>query len=159
MESEKWKVKNGKCKVKSAKYETGSAGSAELAAYIREFEERYGNLSERFVQYAVRIIRTAMALPKNDAALTIRRQVLSSGTSVGANYEEGCAAESRADFLHKLKIVLKELRETRFWLRVIRTADLLPSSKLKAILQETDELIAIVTKSLRTAGSKDHAKR
>jgi len=92
-----------------------------------------------------------MALPNNDVGRVIRRQVIRSGTSVGANYEEACGAESRMDFVHKMRLVLKELRETRYWLRLILAAELLAESRLADICAEADELVAITVKSVKTA--------
>ena len=111
----------------------------------------YGNLRERFLRYVVRVFRIAAALPKSVEAQLVRVQIGKSGSSTGANYNEACGAESRNDFIHKLQIVLKELRETDFWLRVIVAAEMLPAEKMKDILQETDELIGIVVTSIKTA--------
>jgi four helix bundle protein len=83
-------------------------------------------------------------LPKNVAGYELGRQVLRSGTSVGANVEEADAAESTEDFLHKLKIALKEGQETRFWLRTIRDSELLDDAELRALIQESDELVRII---------------
>ena len=102
--------------------------------------EKHGDLSERFLEFAARIIRVAGALPDNDIGRAIRGQMLDSGTSTGANYEEACGAESRSDFVHKMRIVLKELRETRFWLRLILAAELLPKSRMDGLCDEADEL-------------------
>jgi four helix bundle protein len=74
-----------------------------------------------------------------------------SGTSPGSNYEEACGAESRADFIHKLGIVLKELKESRFWLNLINRSNLVGPECLKPLLQECQELCAIVAKSIITA--------
>jgi four helix bundle protein len=73
------------------------------------------------------------------------------GTSPGPNYEEGCAAESKADFVHKLSICLKELRETRYWLRLIVKADLLPQKRMQSLTAECTELTKIIAQSLLTA--------
>ena len=79
-------------------------------------------------------------------------QILRSGTSPAPNYGEAQSAESRADFVHKLKISLKELRETGIWLKVITKAEMInPASQLVPLLQETDELIAILFSSVETA--------
>jgi four helix bundle protein len=120
--------------------------------------EKYRDLSERLLQFAARIIRVAAALPKSDAGQVIRGQMLASGTSVGANYEEACGAESRSDFVHKMRIVLKELRETRYWLRLILAAEFLPKSRLAGICAEADELVAIMVKSVKTARGTSDAK-
>jgi len=109
------------------------------------------DLDVRLLQFAARIVRISAALPKSEEGLHVRRQILRSGTSAGANYQEARGAESRADFLHKMQIVLKELRETHYWLSLIEAAEFLPKSRLAEILPECDELIAIVVKSLVTA--------
>ena len=81
-------------------------------------------------------------------------QLLRSGTSVGANYEEAQGAESSGDFVHKLQIALKELRESNYWLRVIAGAALLPKEKLTDILDESDQLCRILSKAVATAKGK-----
>ncbi len=122
------------------------------------FVEKHQNLSERFLQFSVRILRTVAALPNDEIGRVIREQLADCGTSAGANYEEACGAESRADFIHKMLIVLKELRETRYWLRLILAAGLLPEARLAAIRAETDELIAITVRSIKTARGARNAK-
>jgi four helix bundle protein len=115
-------------------------------------KERIFDLEERMVAFAVRVIRVAEALPKTTVGNHIRLQLLRSGTSPAANYGEAQSAESRSDFVHKLKIVLKELRETRIWLLVIRRAELIkPVTNLDPLTQETHELISIFVKSAKTA--------
>ncbi len=79
---------------------------------------RGDQLSERFLAFVVKIIKLTDSLPKTVSGKHIAGQLVRSGTSSGSNYEEGCGAESRPDFIHKMGIVLKELKETRFWLRV-----------------------------------------
>jgi four helix bundle protein len=78
-------------------------------------------------------------------------QLLKCGTSPGANYEEARGAESRGDFIHKLGIVLKELKESRFWLKVIKEVPLLQREEIQCALDECQELTAIVAKSISTA--------
>ena len=85
---------------------------------------------DRLEDLAVRIIRVATALPKTAAGAHIAQQVLRAGTSPGANYAEAQGAESRNDFVHKMNIVVKELRETRFWLRIASKASLIAIGKL-----------------------------
>ena len=86
--------------------------------------------------------------------------MLKSGTSPAANYGEAQSAESLADFIHKLKIALKELRETEIWLKIASQAKLIqPPNKLKPILDETDELISIMFKSVETARKNEEAKK
>lgn len=85
------------------------------------------DISERLVGFSVRVIRLITSLPKNFVGKHVSNQLLRSGTSPGANYEEARGAESSADFIHKLRIVLKELRETLYWLKVIKKGELLHS--------------------------------
>jgi four helix bundle protein len=80
--------------------------------------------------------------------------MIRAGTSAGANFQEARGAESRADFVHKMQVVLKELRETEYWLRLLQETKLVPSSLLAAPLAEVDELIRIVVKSVITAKAK-----
>mgnify|MGYP000173936483 CR=1 FL=1 len=110
------------------------------------------DLEERLIDYPVRIIRVSEALPETRAGQHVGMQLLRSGTSPAPNYSEAVAAESRKDFIHKVKIALKELRETFTWLRVVRRAGMIePVGKLDELLKETDELIAILFSSAQTA--------
>ena len=111
-------------------------------------------LEDRLIDFAVRIGKVADALPDTRLGQHIAGQLVRSGTSPAPNYSEGCAAESRRDFAHKLSISLKELRETKTWLRLIRKADLLPAKRLHAITDETDQLCAILSQSVHTAKEK-----
>ena len=108
-------------------------------------------LAERLLDFAVRIIKLCGELPKTTVGNHIRAQLIKCGTSPGANYEEARGAESTADFLHKLGIVLKELKESRFWLNVILKASLLRPDKVVLLRDECEELIAIIAKSIFTA--------
>ncbi|MCX6557318.1 MAG: four helix bundle protein [Candidatus Aminicenantes bacterium] len=115
-------------------------------------KEKTFDLQERLIDFAVKIIRLSDTIPENKAGKHICSQVLRSGTSPAANYGEAQSAESKADFIHKLKIALKELRETEIWLKIIIRAELVtPPEQLFSLLQETDELIAILFKSVATA--------
>ena len=107
-------------------------------------KERELDLQDRLTNYAVRVIKLSEALPESKAGKHVSSQILRSGTSPAANYGEAQSAESKADFVHKLKVALKELRETEIWLKIILKAKMVkPESKLIPLLQETDELIAI----------------
>ena len=101
--------------------------------------------------FSARIIRLADSLPNTRAANHIAGQVLRCGTSPYANHGEIEAAESRKDFIHKLKVCLKELKESRRWLRLLSRAGLVPAQKMAAILNETEQLIKIFFTSIRTA--------
>ncbi|MBT4334115.1 MAG: four helix bundle protein [Candidatus Cloacimonetes bacterium] len=118
---------------------------------MNEEKKKY-DLQERFIDYAVRIINLSEQLPETKTGKHIAYQMLRSGTSPAANYGEAQSAESRADFIHKLKISLKELRESEVWLKIIIKAKIIqPSTTLNALAQETDELISILFKSIDTA--------
>ena len=114
-------------------------------------------LSERLLDFAARVGKMVDALPKSRLGRHIAGQLVRSGTSPGPNYEEACAAESRADFVHKLSIALKELRETHFWIRLIGKTDLLSEAKLANLRTECTELCKILGQSIVTA--KQNAKK
>jgi four helix bundle protein len=108
-------------------------------------------LAERLLEFAVRIGNVVNALPATRLGRHIAAQLVRSGTSPAPNYEEGCAAESRADFVHKLSICLKELRETRFWIRLIIKSNLLPETKMVELLDECTQLCKVIAQSVVTA--------
>jgi four helix bundle protein len=110
------------------------------------------DLEERLLEYAVRVIKLVEELPKTRAGNHVAGQLLRSGTSPYPNHGEAQAAESPKDFIHKLRIALKELRETQRWLRLIQRVPLIkPPEKADSILGETEELIRIFVSSIRTA--------
>jgi four helix bundle protein len=109
------------------------------------------DLEDRLLDFSARIIRLVDALPNTRASNHIAGQLLRCGTSPYGNHGEVEAAESRKDFVHKLKVCLKELKETRRWLRLIAKSAMLPGPKIAAILNETEELIKIFFSSIRTA--------
>jgi four helix bundle protein len=112
------------------------------------------DLEERLLEYAARIIRLVERLPASRAGNHIAAQLLRSGTSPLPNHGEAQAAESRKDFIHKLKICHKELRESRRWLRLIQQVPLLKPAQVQPLADETEELIRIFAASLRTAASR-----
>jgi four helix bundle protein len=110
------------------------------------------DLQDRLIGYAVRIIKLAEALPNTPTGKHIGKQILRSGTSPAPNYGEAQSAESTSDFIHTLKIALKELRETEVWLKIIIKSELItPKDKIDPLLKETDELISILFSSVQTA--------
>jgi four helix bundle protein len=133
----------------SAKKETLNAQRSTLNVQ-RQTEKRF-DLEERLLEFSSRIIRLVDALPSTRAANHIAGQLPRCGTSPLGNHGELQAAESRKDFVHKLRICLKELKETRRWLRLLRHAGLVSKIKLAAILGETEDLIRIFSASIRTA--------
>jgi four helix bundle protein len=110
-------------------------------------------LSERFLNFAANIFKLEKQLCKTYSGRHVYGQLFRAGTSAGANYEEATGAESKSDFIHKMQIVLKELRESFFWLRFIKKAELIPvnDSVLLSLLKENDELLRIVGKAVATA--------
>lgn len=96
----------------------------------------------------------AIKLEKTAVEKHISNQLMRSATSAGANYEEACGAESKADFIHKMQLVLKELRESLYWLRLIRISDLVTHEYLDSLLNESEELVKIIAKSIVTAKGK-----
>jgi len=110
------------------------------------------DLEERLIKFAVMIIEIADGIPKFGVGLILNGQLAKSSTSSALNYGESQAAESPRDFLHKIKVVLKELRETQVNLRIINGANLFKDKeKLNSALQESGELVAIFTTSVVTA--------
>ncbi|MCH8318212.1 MAG: four helix bundle protein [Bacteroidetes bacterium] len=109
-------------------------------------------LEERLIDFSVLIIKIANEMPNTKAGNHLSGQLIRSGTSSALNYGEAQSGESRKDFIHKLKVVLKELRETFVCLKIIHRAKLYKSENLvKSALKENDELISIFVKSVETA--------
>jgi four helix bundle protein len=103
------------------------------------------DLRSRTVEFALRIIKLYTSLPKTTEAQVLGKQVLRSGTSIGAHYREGHRAKSDADIVHKFQTALQELDETDFWLELLIKSDIVPAQKLEPLIKETIELIAIFT--------------
>ena len=115
-------------------------------------EKKTGDdIAERLLDFAVRVIKLVNALPKTIVGRHIAGQLVRSGTSCGSNYEESRGAESRADFIHKLGIALKEIKESRFWLKVIYHAKIMKPEQIEPLITECEELAAIIAKSIITA--------
>jgi four helix bundle protein len=113
------------------------------------------DIEERLIDFAVRILRVCEALPDTPAGRHIRGQLLRCETAPAPNYGEARGAESGNDFAHKLKIVLKELNESRVWLKIIMRAEMLPDERLHGLLDECDQLCRIINKSIYTARQND----
>jgi len=116
-------------------------------------------LAARFLDFAAKIIKLVGGFPNTPVGKHVGRQLLSSGTSPGANYEEARGSESNADFIHKLSIVLKELKESRYWLRVVQRASLPSNEGVNLLLDECEQLIAIIGKSISTARKRKRSMR
>ena len=112
---------------------------------------RADQLEKRLILFAAKIVSLSSKLPKTQQGRHISSQILRSGTSSAANYGEARGAESRADFIHKLKIVFKELNETVIWLEVITESSLLSSDNTVALITESRELCRIIAASIKTS--------
>jgi four helix bundle protein len=113
------------------------------------------DLSERLMDFAVRVGKVVDSLPDTRLGRHVAGQLVRCGTSPVPNHEESCAAESRADFVHKRSIVLKELREIVGWLRFIARAQLLKSFRLEEVIDEGEQLKKIFGKSIATTKRRD----
>ena len=111
-------------------------------------------LEERLLEFSARVGRVVDALPDTRLGRHIAGQLVRSGTSPAPNYAEACGAESRKDFIHKLRIALKELRESRSWIRLITKAELLPKTRMTELQEECEQLANITGKSIVTARQK-----
>jgi four helix bundle protein len=121
-------------------------------------QARADNLERRLIDFAVRIVKLSASLPKTPAGKHIAGQIMRSGTSPAPNYGEARGAESNADFIHKLGIVLKELNETSIWLRIIERSQLLKRELVKDIIRENSELCRIFTSSIKTVRNSKNEK-
>ena len=108
------------------------------------------DLELRVAEFAARVISVCDALPSRTGAGHIRDQLFRSSTSVAANYAEACVPESRKDFAHKTNVALKELVETRMWLRIIALKKYVDPKLLESLLGETNQLIKIFNSSVKT---------
>jgi four helix bundle protein len=108
-------------------------------------------LAERLLDFAVRAGKVADALPQTRLGRHVAGQLVRCGTSPAPNYEEARAAESRADFVHKMRICLKELRESLCWLRLIGKGGLLPECQVRPLIEEATQLASIFGQSIVTA--------
>ena len=108
-------------------------------------------LKARTKEFALRVIKLVAALPKNVEGRAIANQLMRSGTSVAANYRSACRARSRIEFVAKLGIVLEEADESLLWLELIVAAKLLPPPRVERLLNEANELVAIMAASRKSA--------
>jgi four helix bundle protein len=108
-------------------------------------------LKKRTQLFALAIIRFVQTLPGNNSANIIGRQLLSCGTSVGANYRAACRTKSNADFIAKLKIVEEECDESSYWIELLLNLPLGKHSDLESLKKEADEILRIIVASIRTA--------
>ena len=124
-------------------------------------EKRSEHLSDRLLDFIAEVVKIVDGLPQAVAGRHIGGQLTDAVTSCGANYEEACGAESRSDFVHKMSIVLKEMKETRFWLRLIHRVQMISPEGVEPLINECEQLCAIFARSIITAKKnrgKDHCK-
>lgn len=121
---------------------------------MRKIESYKTNLIERAKTFCITVIKISSRLPKNPAGLTIANQVVRSSTSIGSNLIEAQEAVSPKDFLYKINHSLKEAKETKYWLEIIKDASLLESEELVWLLRESEEIVKILIVTLRKLKSK-----
>ena len=112
------------------------------------------DVKARTFRFALQIIALVEKLPNTISATTIGKQLIRSGTSIGANVEEATAAHSKSDFVHRMNISLRETRETLYWLRLLGGSKILPSSNLTDVLKEADEITRILGAIVSSARGK-----
>jgi four helix bundle protein len=112
------------------------------------------DIKARTFRFALQIIALVEKLPNTTAATTIGKQLIRSGTSIGANVEEATAAHSKSDFVYRMNISLREARETLFWLRLLDASRILPSADLAGVAKESDEITRILGAIVSSARGK-----
>ncbi|HAH20677.1 MAG: four helix bundle protein [Omnitrophica WOR_2 bacterium GWF2_43_52] len=111
-------------------------------------------IQDRTYDFALEIVKFVKSMPYNTATVSLARQLIRSGTSIGANIEEAQGASSKKDFVNKINIAKKEARETKYWLRLINDTELTKSSNLPNLLTEANEIINILTAIVKTSESR-----
>jgi len=109
------------------------------------------DLKKRTKECALRIVKLVEALPRSRTAEVLGRQLLRSGTSVGANYRSACRAKSNADFISKMGIVEEEADESLYWMELLIEAGIVKSENLESLMKEVDEILSITVASIKTA--------
>lgn len=117
-------------------------------------QSKSSGLTERLLRFATGSVKLTVRLSRTAAGRYLTQQLMRSAASSGANYQEACGAESRADFIHKMQVVLKELRESHHWLRLIAMSELTQGEELSSLDKEAEELTRIVARSVLTAKSR-----
>jgi len=130
-------------------------GNAEWGmGHGEETRMRNQELSNRTKQFALRVMRLFSALPHSDLGRVLGKQLLRSGTSVGANYREACRARSDAELISKLGIVEQELDESIYWMELLVDGEIVPVTRLGELMTEAEELMKIVVASIKTIKSR-----
>ena len=116
--------------------------------------DKHHELRNRTKRFALRVLKLCNSLPRTDAARTIGRELLRSGTSVAANYRAVGRARSQAEFVAKMGVVIEEADESVFWLELVGDSGIMPKSRLDGLVGEANELVAIFAASQKTARRK-----
>jgi len=122
-------------------------------------EEGRQDLRNRTKAFALRVIKLYTTLPKSPEAQVLGKQILRSGTSVGAHYHEACRAKSNADFVSKIEGGLQELEETVYWLELINEASIFPKERLQLLHQEAEELMAMFVTMVKNVKNKSGVEK
>jgi four helix bundle protein len=117
------------------------------------------NLLNRTKRFAIRIIRLSRAIPKSIEGVIIAKQIIRSGTSVASNYRAACRSRSKSDFISKLCIVEEEADETLFWMELLIEADIVKQEQLVDLMEEANQILAIVIKSKITARKNQESEK
>ncbi len=125
---------------------------------MRNMAKVNGELGTRTKEFALRVIRLVESLPPNAVTSVIGRQLLASGTSVGANYRSACRGRSAAEFRAKMGVVEEECDESAYWIELLTDAGYLKADRVQDLLREADEITAMVVASIRTSRSRDPGK-
>ena len=125
---------------------------------IKSGNGQTNNLKVRTKQFALRIISLYSSLPRNPTAQVVGKQLLRSGTSVGAQYREGCRSRSEAEFVSKLEVALQELEETIYWMELLIESEIIAQERIDELMGEADELMAMLTSSVKTVKMKKKKK-
>lgn len=115
-------------------------------------------MKERTKRFALRVIKLVDALPSTTSAQVLGKQLLRSGTSVGANYRSACRAKSPADFISKLSIVEEEADESIYWMELLVDSNLVKESLLANLINEADQVVAIIVSAIKTSKQKRNPK-
>ena len=115
-------------------------------------------LRDKTYAFAIRVVKLGIFLREKKSEYILSKQVVRSGTSIGANVEEASGAQSRNDFIAKMHISLKEARETHYWIRLLRDCDYLDENQSDSILKDLDHIIVLLTKSLKTAKTNNESQ-
>ncbi|MBR6130645.1 MAG: four helix bundle protein [Bacteroidales bacterium] len=111
-------------------------------------------LQEKSYNFAIRIVKLAQFLREKKSEYILSKQLIRSGTSIGANIEEASGAQSDSDFIAKLHISLKEAKESHYWIRLLRDTDFITQAQAESMLTDLNEIITLLTRSLKTIKSK-----